>query len=119
MARPAVEGAMAANLQGRFWEFHDTIFSYISAPRGKNLDDNELNQIPITMGLDMARYLKDVKGPLIKGIIDRDLREGQLAGVTATPTLYVNGYRVENRSPQGIQQMIDKELRKLKGKSAR
>ena len=29
LAGPAVEGALAAHAQGRFWEFHDKVFSYI------------------------------------------------------------------------------------------
>jgi protein-disulfide isomerase len=117
LAGPAVEGALAANLQGRFWEFHDKVFSYIyPKPGPKKLDKKELAQIPLNMGLDMARYLKDSASPAVKKLVQRDMREGRLAGVTGTPTLYLNGRRVKNRSPNGLQQMIDSELKKVKGK---
>lgn len=105
---------MAANEQGRFWEFHDQIFSYLTSPGKKNLDDKELDLIPVALGLDMPRYLVSLKNPAIKKLIDRDIREGQLAGVTGTPSIFINGRKVNNRSPQGIQQMIDQELQKLK-----
>lgn len=116
MARPAVEAAMAANAQGRFWDFHDKIFSYLSAPTQKRLDHNELGQIPLTLGLDMPRYLDSLKDPAIKEKINQDLREGQVAGVTGTPALFINGRKITNRSPQFIQQLINQELAKLKTK---
>ena len=119
LARPAAEGAMAANEQGKFWEFHDKVFSFITSPSKKKLDKKELGLIPIDLNLDMPRYLASLKNPAIKELINRDLREGKLAGVTGTPTLFVNGRRVENRSPQGIQQMINQELKKLRSKVAK
>ena len=120
LAGPAVEGALAAHNQGRFWEFHDKVFSYIyPKPGPKKLDNKELGLIPINMGLDMARYLKDSKSPAVKKIIQRDMQEGRTAGVTGTPTLFINGRKVKNRSPNGIQQMIDSELKKAKRKKKR
>lgn len=116
LAGPAVEAALAANEQGRFWDFHDKIFSYITSPSKAKLDNNELAQIPVTLGLDMPRYLESLKNPAIKEMIRRDLQEGQMAGVTGTPTLFINGRKVNNRSPQGIQAMIDAQLQNLRKK---
>lgn len=110
---------MAAHEQGRFWEFHDKVFSYITSPSKKKLDKKELGLIPIDLGLDMPRFLERLKNPAINRIISRDMQEGQLAGVTGTPALYINGRKVNTRSPEGIQQMIDRELRKLRGKTAK
>ncbi len=110
---------MAANEQGRFWDFHDKVFSFITSPSKKKLNNVELGQIPLDLKLDMPRYLASMKNPAIKELINRDLREGQIAGVTGTPTLFVNGRRVNNRSPQGIQKMITQELQKLKSKTAK
>ena len=118
LARPAAEGAMAANEQGRFWDFHDKIFSYITSPSKRKLNASELGKIPTELDLDMARYLKDLNNPAIDRIINRDMREAQIAGVTGTPTLFINGRKVKKRSVKGIQKMIDQELRKMKRKSA-
>ena len=113
LARPAVEGALAAGKQDRFWEFHDKVFEFLLT--GK-LNNQSLGQLPIDMGLDMARYLKDMKSPAIRKLIDRDLREGRSSGVRGTPTLFVNGIRVKDRSPAGLQKLIDSELKKIKNK---
>lgn len=110
---------MAAHEQDRFWDFHDKIFSFITAPSKKKFDKKELGLIPNDLSLDIPRYLASLKNPAIKELINRDLREGQLAGVTGTPTLFVNGRRVAKRTPQGIQQMINQELQKLRSKVAK
>ena len=34
------------------------------------------------------------------------------AGVTGTPTIYINGRKLKQRSPEGFQAMIDEELAK-------
>ena len=113
LARPATKAAMAANDQGKFWEFHDKIFSYITSPSKVKLSSSELGNIPVTLGLDMPLYLESMKNPTIDKIIDRDLREGQVAGVTGTPTLFLNGLKVNSRSFAGVQKMIDQQLQKL------
>ena len=46
--------------------------------------------------------------------IKRDYRQGIDAGVRGTPTLYVNGKMVRDRSVKGIQKMIDSALKKQK-----
>ncbi len=107
MARPAAESAMAAHEQGRFWEFHDKLFSYITSPSRTKLDQQALSQIPVELGLDMPRFLKSLKDPAIDAKINQDIREGVEGGVTGTPSLFVNGRKVKSRSPQAIQQMID------------
>ena len=107
MSMPAVVAAFAANKQGRFWDFHDKIFSDF-----RNLNPDKIKQIAADLKLDMAQYDKDVADRPIQAQIGRDLREAQQAGVRGTPSLFLNGLPVENRSPQGIQEMIDRELSK-------
>ena len=107
MSMPAVIGAFAANKQGRFWDFYDKLFSDY-----RNLSPEKIKQIATDLKLDMVQYDKDVADQKIQAQIGRDLREAQQAGVRGTPSLYLNGLPVENRSPQGIQEMIDRDLRK-------
>jgi protein-disulfide isomerase len=42
--------------------------------------------------------------------INRDMQDGKAADVTGTPTLFVNGKRLMNRSFDGFRQMIDASL---------
>jgi protein-disulfide isomerase len=108
MALSAVQAAFAASRQGRFWDFHDKIFADY-----RNLDPQKINQIAIDLGLEMTRYTGDMTGREVQQQIARDMREAQMAEVTGTPSLYINGFRVQNRSLPALQAMIDRELRKV------
>ena len=107
MSLPAVKAAFAAERQGRFWDFHDKLFADF-----RNLDPQKINQIAVDLGLDMSRYITDMTSPEVQQLINRDLREAQQAEVTGTPSLLINGFRVQNRSLPAIQAMIDRELQK-------
>lgn len=107
MALPAAKAALAANRQGRFWDFHEKLYADF-----RNLTPPKIKQIAVDLGLDLERFNRDQADPKIQEQINRDLSDGQQAGVGGTPTLFVNGLRVDNRSPQGLQEAIDRELRK-------
>jgi protein-disulfide isomerase len=109
-AEPAVIAALAAGKQGKFWEMHDAIFANYS-----RLNDEMINQLAQQVGLNLVRFEADRNDPLIKKQVQLDLRGGAAAGVRGTPSLFVNGIRVQNRSVGGFKQLIDKELTKLKG----
>jgi len=54
-----------------------------------------------------------------KEVIDRDINEGMLAGITGTPTLFINGQRLEGaKSLQSFVQLIDEELAQAVAKKA-
>lgn len=107
MSMPAVIAAYAANKQGRFWDFYDKLFVDF-----RNLSPERIKLYASELKMDMGQYEKDLADPRIQAQIGRDLREAQLAGVGGTPTMFINGLLVQNRSPQGIQEMIDKEVAK-------
>ena len=44
----------------------------------------------------------------------KDLLDARNAEVSGTPTLFVNGRRVTDRSPQALQNLINQELAKAK-----
>ena len=48
----------------------------------------------------------------IKAKIQKDMVDAQRAGVTGTPTVFINGRKPMQRSPEGFQAIIDDELRK-------
>jgi protein-disulfide isomerase len=60
----------------------------------------------------MEKFEKDRKDPGIRTLISRDVSEGNRAGVRGTPTIFINGRLLRNRSPAGFQEMIEKALKK-------
>jgi protein-disulfide isomerase len=78
--------AEAAGLQGRFWEMHDSLF----ADQGR-LDPPHLWQRCRDLGIDLDRFEADRRSDAVAERVKADFRSGIRAGVTTTPTLWVDG----------------------------
>jgi protein-disulfide isomerase len=101
-AEPAARACMAAGLQGRFWEMHDKIFQ-----DPKKLEDSDLAAYAKQLGLDVEKFQKDYQSDAVKNLVTADLEEARKAQVTGTPTLFLNGKRVKDRSPEGMKKEIE------------
>lgn len=104
-ADPSARAALAAGEQGKFWEFHDELFKV------EKLSDQAIRDVAVKIGLDMGRYEADMNSPAIKQQVNKDISDAQKAGVTGTPTVFINGQRLKNRSPQGFQELINEALK--------
>jgi protein-disulfide isomerase len=104
-ARQAAVAALAANRQGKFWEFHDELYKNYS-----RLNEEKIQEIAQQVGLDTAKLDQDMKAPEINAIVENDLREGKNAGVRGIPTIFINGRLLRDRSLAGFQAAIEKEL---------
>jgi protein-disulfide isomerase len=78
--------AEAAALQGRFWEMHDSLFG----DQGR-LDPPHLWERCRDLGIDLDRFEDDRRSDAVAERVRRDFRSGIRAGVTTTPTLWVDG----------------------------
>ncbi len=105
-ARLAAAASIAADRQGKFWEFHDLLFAHYN-----RLNREKVEEIAKKVGLQMTRFESDMKDPEITSIINRDIREGTRIGVRGTPTVFVNGKELRNRSIAGFSAAILKEMK--------
>ena len=93
-AEPAAVAARCAGEHGRFWEYHDLLF--VAQPafsRADLLTYAGRLDVPLpafTACLDSGRFRAAVKA---------DVQEGRAAGVTGTPTFFVNGRRLVGAQP--------------------
>ena len=85
-ARVLAQAAEAAARQGRFWEFHDSLYE----DQG-HLDDPHLWARCEALGLDLDSFEGDRRSEEVAERVERDFRSGIRAGVTTTPTLFVDG----------------------------
>jgi protein-disulfide isomerase len=108
-ALKAALSALAARSQGKFWQFHDLLFQ-----NHDKLDDAKIDEIRGQLGLDGTEFEKQLKSPEAATLIRADYREGSQVGVRGTPTVFVNGKMLRDKSPQGFQEAIENELKKIK-----
>jgi protein-disulfide isomerase len=105
-ARPAAEAAQCANEQGKFWPYHDRLFS-----TPNRLSDTELKQGAAELGLDSASFNQCLDSHKFKAIIDSDLQAGDDAGVSGTPAFFINGRELSGaQSFETFKRVIDEEL---------
>jgi protein-disulfide isomerase len=105
-AMPAAIAALAAEKQGKFWEFHDLLFKDFN-----RLNAQKVKEIAQQLNLDMEKFDKDQQDPQIRAMINRDVSEGNRVGVRGTPTVFINGRLLRNRSMTGFQNLIEKSLK--------
>jgi protein-disulfide isomerase len=102
--------AMAANEQGKFWEFHDKVFK--NQPK---IQRPFLLQYAQELGLDMKKFQHSLEVEQAKPLIDADTAEAKALGVTGTPAFFVNGRFLSGAKPfDEFAQVINAELTKLK-----
>ncbi|MEM1025296.1 MAG: thioredoxin domain-containing protein [Myxococcota bacterium] len=105
-ALPAAKAALAAHAQGKFWEMHDELFANQRA-----LSDDQIKGYAKKIGLDMARFTKDLAGPAVAKAVEKDQADARKYGARGTPTLFVNGTPVRGAQPYPrIKAVIDEEL---------
>ncbi len=105
-ALQAALATMAAHREGKFWPFHDQLFANYN-----QLSDQKIEEIAQEMGFEQEAFKKMLQDPALLEQIKRDYQQGVEAGVRGTPTLYINGQLVRDRSLEGIQSMIDNALK--------
>ncbi|MCM2264929.1 MAG: DsbA family protein [Desulfuromonadales bacterium] len=110
MALPAAMASLAARDQGKFWPMHDLLFANSS-----QLSEEKLRALAKDAGLDLARFDKDRNSQQLRDEVLRDQGLGQQAGVQGTPTVFLNGKLLRERTPPGVQMLIDREAARAKG----
>jgi len=110
-AMNAAVAALAANQQGKFWEYHSELFKNYN-----KINDEMFDQIAQSLELNMEQFKEDMQNPALAAMVERDLKDGAAAGVRGTPSIFVNGIVLQQRSVEGFKQIIDSELAKKKAK---
>ena len=106
MAGPAALAALAANEQGKFWEFHDQLFAE------EKITDASFNKIATKLGLNQDRFNEDIKSPMMFYKLNKDTAEAAKLGLSGTPTVFVNGKKLKQPSIDELQRLIAEELAK-------
>jgi len=104
-AEIAAEGSRCALEQGRFWEYHDQLFT------ASNLDKDALIEYARKVKLDDNQFGACLTSGKYKAGIDKDLQEGKKAGVSGTPGFFINGIVLSGSQPKdAFTRVIDEEL---------
>jgi len=107
---------MSANSQGRFKEMHDLLFGkrkeMIEASQGDpEVFKNKILELGKQVGLNANQLKKDLETEKYKELLEADGKEARTAGVSGTPSVFINGY-FYGFDPEVIKSKIKEELNK-------
>jgi protein-disulfide isomerase len=105
LARKAAEAADAANAQGKFFEYANLLFKNQSA-----LDVPSLKKYAAQVGLNQAQFDADLDNGKYAAEVQKDITDGQFYGIDSTPSVFVNGVKLNVVSEAEVKAAIDRAL---------
>jgi protein-disulfide isomerase len=115
MAAPSAEAANCAGEQGKYWEMHDKLFSE-QLKKGQGTITYEVKDIKnwaAQIGLNGSQFNQCLDSGKFKAEVEKDFADGSAAGVSGTPSFFINGKLVVGAQPYAtFKSLIEQELKK-------
>lgn len=114
-AKPSALASECANEQGKFWEFHDLVFTEQAKITGQTPEGTiqALKAFAANLNLNTTQFNSCLDLEKYKDNVDKDVKEGGVAGVSGTPTFFINGVSLVGAQPYAsFKTAIDQELSK-------
>src|SRR2546425_763177 len=101
----AAVASMAAHAQGKFWQLHDKMFQNFTT-----ITEESIKTWAKEVGLNMKEFEKVMQSGILETQVQKDMADGAAARVLGTPTLFIDGKRVQDRTFEGFKKVILEEL---------
>lgn len=104
----AARAAIAAQMQGRFWEMARQLFA-----NGQHLEESDLVGYAKAIGLDVDRFRADMASETATRRIEADRKLADSLGVKGTPTMFIDGREYSFRGEDAkadLKDFVDAEV---------
>lgn len=111
----AAEASEFASENGKFWEFHDLMFAKQeewSAASNQDAFDVLISGYAKSLGLDDKKMIEALNNKVYSNKVQGDVGDGNKAGISATPTFFVNGEETNGYSFEEFKRLIEENLNK-------
>jgi protein-disulfide isomerase len=104
-SKPAANAAECANEQGKFWEYHDKLFTIQTDWENQDAKSTiaTFKQYAADMGLNTAQFNSCLDSNKYQSKIDKETQEGSRHGVFGTPIFYVGNDKAGYTVVEGAQ----------------
>jgi protein-disulfide isomerase len=94
----AANASMCASAQGRFWDYHGTLFANWLGEEVGSFTRPRLKVFAQSLGLDMTAFDQCFQANTYADLIQQDVAAGKALGVPPTPGIFVDGKVVVNNT---------------------
>ncbi len=94
----AAQAAECANLQGKFWEYHDKLFAVWAGENVGTYTKAKLKQYAAAVNLNTAAFDQCLDSDQTLPVVRADLADANRQSLQGTPTFFVNGQLLRLRS---------------------
>jgi protein-disulfide isomerase len=110
----AADASECANDQGKFWEYHDYLYKNQPSESDTSMYNTDtLTQAAISLGMDGTTFRSCLDNKTDEAKANADLADGQKAGVSGTPSFFIDGISLVGAEPYStFKTTIDQELAK-------
>jgi len=110
-AFPASEAARCAGDQGKYWQYYESLMKVPG-----DFSDSDLKKRAGDIGLDVAAFTACMESDRHEAAIRASFDDGSAAGVTGTPSFFINGRMLVGALPiEEFRTIIEEELARLDG----
>jgi protein-disulfide isomerase len=104
----AAQAAECAADQGKFWEYHDLLFAKQGNENGGTFTKENLIKYAQELKLDATKFDPCLNNDQTLERVKADTLEGRNAGVSGTPTFFINGKPLVGAQPiEAFKQVLD------------
>ncbi len=115
MSVPSAQASECADEQGKYWEMNDKIFGEEDKDGQGTVtySVNDIKRWASEIGLNAAQFNQCLDSGKYKAEVEKDSADGSAAGVSGTPSFFINGRLVVGSQPYAtFKAIIDEELKK-------
>ena len=106
----AAEAAECANSQGAFWPYHDILYANQTGS-SEQYSERRLLAFAAELDLDADVFRSCLRDGHSRGGVQEDVDLASQMGVNATPTLFINGEKIEGaQSFEVYREVIERKL---------
>lgn len=107
----AAAAAWCANDQGKYWEFHDTMYGNQPPENTNQITNTFLKTVASSIGLNMEQFNQCYDSGKYKSKVSEDNAAAKQLKISGTPTFFVNGTAVSSTNYSDLQSAIEKALK--------
>ena len=106
----SANAALCAGEQGRFWDFHDTLFANQVSEDASLFTDGRLVAMAQNLNLDMTAFNQCYQAKKFASNIQADISQAHTLNLTGTPSILVDGKLLQIQTFNDVSTAIDAAL---------